>query len=293
MYLAFLLKGKTMIVERVINNNIISSLDESGKEMIVMGRGIGFGTKAGLEIDTNKIEKVFRLDNHSDTEKFKDLLVSVPIEQAEMVDDIILYAKEKIRVKLNSNVYVTLTDHISFALERQKANIAFENPLLWEIQRYYPTEYEVGLYACDLILKRFGISLPQDEAGFIALHIVNSEYRTSIREAVKFPSEIRTILELIKHDLQIEFDETSLDYERLLTHVKFLLQRLYRKELLQEEDVLIGETVKKQYPRAYACSEKIASYLKEATGVVLPGAEMTYMTIHIRRVLNSRENKNV
>ena len=46
-----------MQIIKVINNNVISSEDDKGKEIIVMGKGIGFGKKAGEEIDETKIEK--------------------------------------------------------------------------------------------------------------------------------------------------------------------------------------------------------------------------------------------
>ena len=49
-----------MTVEKVINNNIVSAYDETGREVVVMGRGIGFGVKAGAVINKSKIEKVFR-----------------------------------------------------------------------------------------------------------------------------------------------------------------------------------------------------------------------------------------
>ena len=44
-----------MQIIKVINNNVISSEDDKGKEIIVMGKGIGFGKKAGEEIDGKSI----------------------------------------------------------------------------------------------------------------------------------------------------------------------------------------------------------------------------------------------
>ena len=40
-----------MIVDRVINNNIVSTIDDEGAELILMGRGLGFGAKSGNDID--------------------------------------------------------------------------------------------------------------------------------------------------------------------------------------------------------------------------------------------------
>ena len=62
--MVFLSYGRQiMTVEKVINNNIVSAYDETGREVVVMGRGIGFGVRAGAVIDNSKIEKVFRIES--------------------------------------------------------------------------------------------------------------------------------------------------------------------------------------------------------------------------------------
>ena len=54
-----------MQIIKVINNNVISSEDDKGKEIIVMGKGKGFGKKAGEEIDETKIEDVYKRQSMS------------------------------------------------------------------------------------------------------------------------------------------------------------------------------------------------------------------------------------
>ena len=255
-----------MTVEKVINNNIVSAYDETGREVVVMGRGIGFGVRAGAVIDNSKIEKVFRIKSQGVAEQFKELLANMPLEHAQISNDIISYAKSTLKLKLNQSIYVTLTDHINFAIERYQKGINLENALLWEIKRFYPQEYGLGRYAIDLIRERLHVSLPEDEAGFIALHFVNAEYGTDIRDALHFPNQMKDILDIVTRELGIRLDEGSLHYERFITHVKFLLQRVYRKELLPDEESELAEMMKKKYPKEYACSEKIADYIEEAAG---------------------------
>ena len=50
-----------MKISKVINNNIVSSVDEDGREIVVMGRGIGFKVREGAEIPAERIEKIFWL----------------------------------------------------------------------------------------------------------------------------------------------------------------------------------------------------------------------------------------
>lgn len=273
-----------IIIEKVINNNIISAYEKSGAEVIVMGRGIGFKKKQGEVVPADQISKIFRIKSRTLTEQFKELLANMPLERVRISDEIISHAKDHLKLKLNQSIYVTLTDHINFAIERVSQGIEPQNALLWEIKRFYPQEFQLGIYALELIQDRLGILLPEDEAGFIALHFVNAEYGTDIRDAVKFPDQMQAIVDIVEHDLGILLDESSLHYERFMTHIKFLIQRIYRKELLSSEDRELSLMMQRKYPREYQCSVKVAEYIMQATGSRLSEEEIMYLSVHIRRV---------
>ena len=273
-----------IIIEKVINNNIISAYEKSGAEVIVMGRGIGFKKKQGEVVPADQISKIFRIKSRTLTEQFKELLANMPLERVRISDEIISHAKDHLKLKLNQSIYVTLTDHINFAIERVSQGIEPQNALLWEIKRFYPQEFQLGIYALELIHDRLGILLPEDEAGFIALHFVNAEYGTDIRDAVKFPDQMQAIVDIVEHDLGILLDESSLHYERFVTHIKFLIQRIYRKELLSSEDRELSLMMQRKYPREYECSVKVAEYIMQATGSRLSEEEIMYLSVHIRRV---------
>ena len=273
-----------IIIEKVINNNIISAYEKSGAEVIVMGRGIGFKKKQGEMVPADQISKIFRIKSRTLAEQFKELLANMPLERVRISDEIISHAKDHLKLKLNQSIYVTLTDHINFAIERVSQGIEPQNALLWEIKRFYPQEFQLGIYALELIQDRLGILLPEDEAGFIALHFVNAEYGTDIRDAVKFPDQMQAIVDIVERDLGILLDESSLHYERFMTHIKFLIQRIYRKELLFSEDRELSLLMQRKYPREYQCSVKVAEYIMQATGSRLSEEEIMYLSVHIRRV---------
>lgn len=48
-----------MIVQKVLNNSLVLSTDDDNREVIVMGKGIGFNSRPGEEIAPEKIEKLF------------------------------------------------------------------------------------------------------------------------------------------------------------------------------------------------------------------------------------------
>jgi beta-glucoside operon transcriptional antiterminator len=275
-----------MIIAKVINNNVISVLDGQNKELVIMGRGIAFQKRPGDEVDESKIEKTFKLDNKDVSEKFKTLLYDVPLEYMDVSERIISYAKEKLGKKLNDSIYVSLTDHITFAIERNKKGLLISNALLWEIKRIYSDEFEIGLKAIKKIDEMLGISLPEDEAGFIAMHIVNAELNEEMPNVVNITKLIQDILNIVKYHFKIEIDEESLNYFRFLTHLKFFAQRLFSEKNLESPDDYLYDMVKVKYPDAFVCTGKIKEFIEMTHKHKITKEEMAYLTIHIKRVVN-------
>ena len=281
----FFLEVIDMKIAKVINNNVISVIDAHNKELVIMGRGIAFQKRPGDLLDESKIEKTFKLDNKDVSEKFKTLLYDVPMEYMDVSERIISYAKEKLGKKLNDSIYVSLTDHINFAIEREQKGLRISNPLLWEIKRIYADEYAIGLKAITKIQDMLGITLPQDEAGFIAMHIVNAELNEEMPNVVNMTKLIQDILNIVKYHFKIELDEESLNYFRFLTHLKFFAQRLYTSSPYNNEDDFLYEMVKEKQKEAFACVEKIRDFINKTHNHQLTKEEMAYLTIHIERVV--------
>lgn len=273
-----------MKIDKIINNNIVSAIEADGKEIVVMGRGIGFGMKPGREIPENKIEKIFRLDSQNSVDKFKELLANLPLEHIQASTEIINYAKSVLNRKLNPSIYITLTDHINFAIDRFKQKMIFTNPLLNEVKTFYKEEYLIGEYAIALIDRRIGVKLPVDEAGFIALHIVNAEYNTAMRDTIDITNLIQNVVKIVKEYFQMEPDETSLNYQRFVTHLRFLAQRIVAGELLNSETGEFNALISQMYPEEYACSLKIKDYIQETYHHDVTEEETAYLSVHIKRM---------
>ena len=273
-----------MVIQKVINNNVISAYDVNQQEIVIMGKGIGFKAHTGELIDESKIEKVFRIENENLSRQFQELLENIPLEHMQLTSDIISYAIKNLNVQLNQNIYITLTDHINFAIQRQSQGIQLKNALLWETKKFYHQEYLMGKYAVDLLNEKLGTEFTEDEAGFIALHFVNAEYNTTINDTFEMTNMIQKILELVRLEMGIEFDEESLHYERFITHLKFLVQRLYRHELLKDEEIEFARMMENKYPKEYEGSKHIAEYIEKEYGSGIASEEIMFLAIHIKRV---------
>lgn len=275
-----------MQIIKVINNNVISSEDDKGKEIIVMGKGIGFGKKAGEEIDETKIEKVFSLPDES-TSQFMQVVKDMPYEYIRTAELVIAYARETLGYLLSKNIYVTLTDHLGYAIERKQQGIVVANELSWEMKKFYNAEFQVGLKALDIVKQELDVELPEDEAGFIAMHLVNAQMGGQMNQSRNMPAMIKDILNIVRYTFQVELDEKSLSYERFVTHLRFFVQRVISREDSERNDEEFDQLIADRFPHSYECAQKIKSYMKKKLDYEVSDVEISYLAVHIHRVIHS------
>lgn len=219
-----------------------------------------------------------------------DLLSEIPPEVIQVSNEIISYARYSLGKKLNDNIYISLTDHISFAIERANKGLNFKNDLLWEIKRFYNHEFSIGKEALQIIKKKLNIDLPEDEAASIALHIVNSQLNSNnMDDILDITKMIQSIINIVKFHYGLELDEYSLYYERFITHLKFLAQRVFNGVVLKDGDSNLCGIMKIKYKEAYECVEKIEKYIKVEFNHGLTEDEMMYLAVHISRITKPTE----
>ena len=282
-----------MIVEKVLNNNVVVSIEpKTRKEIILMGQGIAFGKKIGQEIDESKIEKRFMVEDKTLGDKIKKLINQIPEGVFELADEIISYASKELDTELDKQIYISLSDHIAFAIKRFKNNISLKNDLLNEIRRIHKKEFKVALWAVEYLNERLGIDLPEDEAGFIALHFVNAAYNKNTTESITSTKIIKEILQIIRLNYELEFNEDYLNYDRLLTHLKYFTKRIITNSKDERtSDEIFAKIIENSYPEAYKCALKIKEYIENTYNYEVNEDEIIYLTMHIHRVvLAAREN---
>lgn len=280
-----------MIIKKVINNNVVSAVDDKGREIIAMGRGLGFKAKEGDSLEDGRVEKIFRLESQNTMDQFKELLVGLPMEHIQISAEIIAYAKSVLEKPLNPNIYITLTDHINFALKRYEQKMMFTNPLIREVRSFYHEEYLIGEYTVAMIERKLGIRLPADEAASVALHIVNAEYNGPMRDTIRITNLIQQVMDVVREYFQIEIDETSLNYERFITHLRFLAQRVFAGEHLELDNLEFQEVIDRLYPEEYACSQKIQALIKYQYGHQVVEEEVAFLALHIGRIRNQQDKE--
>lgn len=272
-----------MIIEHVINNNIISTFD-GATEIVVSGKGIGFGKRKGDSVDDWRVEKIYRMENKEKLGAFKDLLVKVPLEYLKITDEIINMANQKLNCELNENIYITLTDHINFALERYKKGMQFENALTAEVKVYYPVEFHIGQQAVKMIRERTGNDLRVDEAASIALHLVSAEYSTKMSVAYEMTQTVNQIFVIIHESLDPYNPFIQEKMEELIPSIKHFAFRVLMDKQYQDNDLELFEFIKQHYKTEYECCNAIAGYIEKRFDKQIAIEEKSHLILTLKMV---------
>ncbi|MFC7678885.1 PRD domain-containing protein [Paenibacillus sp. GCM10028914] len=272
-----------MRVYKIFNNNVVATITDDNKEAVVQGSGIGFRKKVGDLIDSNKVEKLFVIQDEEKA-RFYKLMENTSIEYLQISQEIADEAKEKLDIELSNMVLISLTDHISFAVERYKQNVNLPNLMLNEIKVLYPKEFSIGVWGLDKIRETIGIQLEMDEAGYIAIHIVNARLNVGKDNTTNILKLSKGVLDIIFDIYHIDLKDDTLDTHRLLTHLKFLAQRIFMKETVsfQESEDIYDLLIRKD-PDLKRCLHEITSFVENTFSYQLSTEEQVYLMIHLLR----------
>ena len=272
-----------MKVIKILNNNLVFARDDAGQEVIVKGLGIGFHASRGDTVDESRIGQVFYPQDKQNIQQIQEFLLSIPAEYLNFVQDFVDSVKAAEGITFNSSIYLSLSDHLLGTIKRYQEGISLENVLLLDIKRLYKKEYTWGEQMLAQVKEVFGVALPPDEAGFIALHFVNAEENQRGNDSYKIAAIVSDIQQTVKtYYSDLEFDDNSLYYQRFLTHLKYFAQRYLHQELQTDQDDSLFQLVSQQYRDAFGCVKMIFLMMEERYGYQLSQEEMMYLTIHIQ-----------
>lgn len=275
-----------MVIKRIYNNNV-AMVDDEGVERIAIGRGITFGHQRGDELAMDVIEKIFTLDSSDSLNRLEHLIKNIPSEYLSVAEDIVTMLRAELGDAIDDNVLIALTDHISMAIERERAEVLCENPLLMETRRFYKKEFALAQRAQDIIEDALGIRVSEGEVGFITLHIVNASMKQRADHLMLSISMINEILSIVAEEFNLTYDEESIQYERFLRHLQFFAQRMLDKDVVQSEDTFLFHLGKDQYPAAFECTERIGEHVARTYGCAVTDAEKGYLVYHIMNLVNA------
>ncbi|GMA69031.1 transcriptional antiterminator [Leuconostoc litchii] len=284
-----------MLVKRIFNNNVLLA-ESNGQELVVVGRGVGFGQQIGNEVAANKVEKTYYPQDENWTPMFNEMIETISSDYVEVASHIISMAEKRLGGSFDGYLLIGLADHIQFAVERLQKKLPIKNELLWETRHFYPDEYELGQMAVNFIDERVKVKLPEDEVGFIALKFVEKRAGPNYNEkATNMTDLIEGALTLIRHELLPAIDSSNLNYQRLIVHLRFFVERLLDDQHNQSnvnhfDDVMaqhLSDNLQKKYTASYQCAQDVINYFEKQTNRSTGVNEQIYLTMHLQRIVDS------
>ncbi|WP_162258842.1 PRD domain-containing protein [Lactobacillus selangorensis] len=278
-----------MLILQVLNNNVLLVEDEQGQERIVWGRGIGFHAKKGLGYQVQPEDKIFSevpADDEQWVDSFKELSSKIPHEYFELTEKIIQLARAQVDTEFDQHMLIPLTDHIFFAVERFKMNLDLNNPMLFDLQRFFTQEYAVGQQAQQMIHDFSGVPISDDEAGFIAIHLVEHEITQSTSRISNFSNflEITTeVNDIIQTSFGKSFSGDDVSMNRLMTHIHFLIIRAnsHSEKTSSPEDTELLHRLMFHHAKATWCMKRIVKYLSAKIDYRFSDGDKLYLLIHL------------
>ncbi|WP_285852383.1 glucose PTS transporter transcription antiterminator GlcT [Robertmurraya korlensis] len=272
-----------LIISKNLNNNVVIADHSEYGEVVVIGKGIGFNRKTGDVIDEASAEKLFVLKNEKEQENYIKLLPFVESNLHEVFISAIELIKKRANAELNEHIHVALTDHLMFAVSRLSKGMEMRNPFLIETKALYPFEYEIAKEVVNLIKENTGIELPEGEVGFISLHIHSAVMNRNLSEVNQHSQLVTRLIDMIEEQLEISIDKESIDYMRLVRHIRFTIERVHNGEKVEEPEK-IANLLKEEYPVCYNLSWKLIKVMQQALKKTVFDAEAVYLTMHLQRL---------
>ncbi|MBB5833150.1 PRD domain-containing protein [Brachybacterium aquaticum] len=279
-----------MRVLRVLNNNVVLSREDSGRGVILTGRGIGFRAQPGDEVDPSRIVQVFVPADGRDPDHLAEAFAMI---DAEVLRATVIALREtgtEGRESSRPTLAIAVADHVSGALDRLRGGIEIEYPLRAEVQTLYPEEYDKAWALLVEVNRLVDPKLPEHEATALALHLVNAGFSTGdLSFTYTMTGVIQQMLTIVGERYGIGVDRHSMAAARFITHVRYMFVRIQQHRQLAGEQSVISRTIREEYPEATRTAEQLAVIVRLRMGEELTFDEIAYLALHVARMTAEAE----
>ncbi|MCR5525765.1 MAG: PRD domain-containing protein [Lachnospiraceae bacterium] len=267
-------------ITKVLNHNAVIAVDDETKEYLIMGKGIGFGRKITEEIYPAEGTTMYSLQSDSERGTAEDIVKQVDPICLEIADSVLNEA-EKNFGKVDRKILFPMADHLQFAIGRMTNNEKIKNPLTDDIKVLFHVEYKTAEIARKLVEEKFSVTITDDEVGFLALHVHSAIEDESVSQAMQTAHVINECIEAIEKNTGIHLETTSLGYNRLMNHIRYMVVRMNTGEKLKLD---MNDYMKIKYPETFEIAQRICDEMAVSLKKELQEAEIGYLAMHIERV---------
>ncbi|HEY0188756.1 MAG TPA: PRD domain-containing protein [Cellulomonas sp.] len=275
-----------MHVVKVFNNGVVLARDESGQAVILLGAGLGYRSRPGSRVDESNVTYRFVPGPGTSTDFLSAFIVAIPPEYLAIATEMAAAAGEELERELTQSVIIPLAEHVSFAVKQYRTGTHAGYPLAAEVQYLYPRELRAARAALEVMRARVPVTVPDDEAVPITLHIVNAMTSgLDMAHTFDMTALLRDVVVEIERVYGTTIDRRSVDAARFVTHLRYLLARVREPgsaALPMPGD--LRDSVQGSYPRAHACALRVAAIVERDLSLTITASEAVYLTLHVARL---------
>lgn len=270
-------------IKKVLNHNSIIAVGmEDNKEYLIMGKGIAFGKKVTEQVETGEEATIYVLQNDTERGVAKDIVKAVSPECLELADEVLNHAEKEFG-KIDRSILFPMADHIEFAVKRIRNHEQISNPLTEDIRILFYKEFKVAQCIEQLLMDKFQIQIDEHEIGYIALHVHSAIVDEKVSRAMQLAQAVRQCITLVEQKTGKKINVTTLSYNRLMNHVRYMIARAMNSEKLK---VSMNDYMMIKFPEAYKMADQLCKEMEHDLKLQFEDVEIGYLAMHIERVLN-------
>ena len=270
------------IIKVLNNNGILVYHNETGRELILMGNGVGFGKKPTQQIEDMPGAKVYSLVTRQKQQSVLKVVNGIQPGFIEAAGRIIEEA-EKVFSEVNHEILLPMADHIALAAKRAKENRQIPNPFTPDIRVLFSKEYTVAIRGRDIIREMMGYEISDDEVGFLTLHIHAGLSDEQVSVTLDTTRIINEGIRIIEKGFSQKLQEDSLAYTRLMSHLYYMVARTRNGESTKVD---FNDFIFTNYPETGRVAEMVCSYMGNELKKPVAKEEIGFLAIHIQRVIS-------
>lgn len=271
-------------IGKILNHNaVIGIKSDDNKEYLIMGKGIAFGRKICERMEARPEDTVYSLQEFTERGKAKDIIKYVSPVCLELANEVLNQAEKEFG-KIDRSILFPMADHIEFAVRRIRNHEQIRNPLTQDIRILFPREYKVAQCMEELLMDKLQVQIDEHEVGYIALHVHSAIEDEKISQAMQAVKAVRECISFVEKQTGKSIDVTSLSYNRLMNHVRYMIARCVNGEKLK---VSMNDYMEVKFPEAFHIAEIICTEMNRSMKIHLDDVEIGYLAIHIERVLDN------
>ncbi|MCS4483516.1 transcription antiterminator [Clostridium botulinum] len=270
-------------VKKWLSENKITLESSKGQGIKILGRERDL-RRAAVKLFFQSMDSI-NFFNVTTLKLFNDIDI-------DFIRNTIKIAEEQMETSFSDDAFNNLVIHIAIAIKRIELSkdIIMDSEELKNLRK--TAEYAIASGIAKMLEDRFKISIPEDEIGYITIHILGSNTST-LENIVKddwiyLHLIVFKLIENVENITGINFSKDNKLFDSLAQHIRPAIYRL--KHDIKVKNPLIEE-IKEKYSYIFESIEEGVKFIEEDIGDSVNQEEIGYLTLHFMASIERSKNK--